>query len=51
MITWQTKSFYLYHHNAHNQETRQGGDLPGGAPTHINTRPFDQVVLQDHMKN
>ena len=28
-----------------------GGELPGGAPTHKATQPFDHVVLRDQMTN
>ena len=45
------KPIYVHCHNAHDYQTWQGGKIQGRASFKEVTRPFDQVVLQGHMKN
>ena len=45
------KALDLYYHNASDHQTKQGGDLNSGAPTHKVKQPFDQVVLRNYVTN
>ena len=45
------KTLYLHSQSANCHETWQDGDLSWWAPTHNVTRPFDHVVLLDHVTN
>ena len=55
LITWSWRpcdklKLYLHYHSAYDHQTGQDGNLPWWAPAHKVTRPFNQVVLLDHVK-
>ena len=44
------KTSYLHYHNLYRHQSWQDGDLTGGTLTHNVTRPFDHVILRNHLK-
>ena len=49
LITWQTKTLYLYCCNTHGHETWRSGEIEWRATTHNITWSFSHVLLWGHV--